>query len=225
MRCEITGRMVKNKHSNYSRYPSLGFSKCTVHIHGTLWCVIIRVEQATSISGGAARCCYFLPEWRQSGCSLVNCGGRRDASRLHRWPVFSLESWSRLPEGKCYWFSFFPYLFCYFSLRNKSTRLVRGQPPQNPTFSIKPVFPHGYQQCCTWTVLFWVLFWVWIFMQPSVWLWRGGIRESAGKTNPFPVIWESHGFVVSFRRCSCNPTLPRSQVRSHPLLPLPPSAR
>lgn len=53
----------------------------------------------------------------------------------------------------------------------------------------------------------------------------GGIRESAGKTNPFPAIWESHGFVVSFRRCSCNPTLPRSQVRSHPLLLLPPSAR
>lgn len=169
---------------------------------------VLRAAAIFSLSGGR-------------GCSLVNCGGRRDASRLYYWPVFPSDSCSRLAKGKCYRFCrflfCFPSVFSHWDLRTLNNWL-QVRRAQNRAFGIKSVVhlsPRRLDPGC-------MLLCAWILVQPSVCLWRG-IRESAGKTNPFPAIWESHGFVVSFRRCSCNPTLPRSQVRSHPLL-LPPSA-
>lgn len=167
----------------------------------------------------ALRCCYFFPEWRQRGCSLVNCGGGLDASRLYYWPVFLLESSSRPAEGYCYWFCSFLFLILYLFFSPMETdlpadfeRLAKGQRRRNRSCSIESEFWRCYQEC-----------------------WPGSAhstcerscshkRECEGrirgkvlaKTNPFPVIWESHGFVVSFRRCSCNPTLTRSQVKPSP---------
>lgn len=65
--------------------------------------------------------------------------------------------------------------------------------------------------------------WTFVFFAQSVWIpshisVEGGLL---GKQIHFPASWESHRVTVSFRRSSssCNPTLPRSQVKAH--LPLP----
>lgn len=187
---------------------------------------LVCVHQAWTASGSAARGCYFLPEWRQRGCSLVNCGGRLDASRLHYWPVLSLESSSRPAEGKCYWFCPFLfflilYLFVLFSPIETDQPadlewLAKDQLRRNCSFSIWRQFLGYYRECWTQTASS-----VCERSCSHMCDCEGRIRESAGNTNPSPAIWESHGFVVSFRRCSCNPTLSWSQVKPLPLPPPP----
>lgn len=100
------------------------------------------------------RCCYFLPEWRQRGCSLVNCGGGLDASRLYYWPVFLLESSSRPAEGYCYWFCSFLFLILYLFFSPMETDLpadfewlAKGRLKQNRSCSISNEFWRYYQEC------------------------------------------------------------------------------
>lgn len=71
--------------------------------------------------GCVARWCYFLPEWRQRGCGLVNCVGRSDASWLCCWPSLFLCNSSRLAEKVDIDFFFFLspeqfFIYIYFFL-------------------------------------------------------------------------------------------------------------
>lgn len=200
--------MVRLLQTHRARTKSAGV--CSSGLNGPpRYLAVLHAAAIFSLSGGR-------------GCSLVNCGGRRDASRLYYWSAFSSDSWSRLAKEKCYRFCRFPFfspsiISSHWDLQTLNNWL-KVRRTQNRTFSIKSVVHLLSRRLESRGVLLCA----WILVQPSVCPWRG-IRESAGKTNPFPAIRESHGFVVSFRRCSRNPTLPGSQVRSHPLL-LPPSA-
>lgn len=130
---------------------------------------VLHAAAIFSLSGGRADAAWWTVEADETPRGSI-------AGQSFRW-----KAGPGYPKENAIDFSFF-LTFSVISpfetgLSADHERLVRGQPPQNPTFSIKPVFPHGYQQCWTRTVLFWV----WILVQPSVWLWRGGLGKVLGK--------------------------------------------